>query len=121
MQTRQQEMRSGQEEIKNQIQAHIESEVDEIKIQVDRCIGKIEEEVQCVKGKIDKVESEVQEKIGNLERRISKLEDRPNNFQTSPELMYDRSTVKPLTDKHHGPFSRLSSTSSALQMGGRNF
>ncbi|GBM82103.1 hypothetical protein AVEN_161654-1 [Araneus ventricosus] len=92
-----QKMRSGQEEIKNQIQAHLESQVDEIKIHVDGCIGKIEEEVQCVKGKIGKVESEVQEKIGNLERRISELEDRPNNFQTSPELMYARSTIKPLT------------------------
>ncbi|GBM01572.1 hypothetical protein AVEN_220557-1 [Araneus ventricosus] len=92
-----QKMRSGQEEIKNQILAHVESQVDEIKIHVDGCIGKIEEEVQCVKGKIDKVESEVQEKIGNLERRISELEDRPNNFQTSPELMYARSTIKPLT------------------------
>ncbi|GBM01978.1 hypothetical protein AVEN_23698-1 [Araneus ventricosus] len=92
-----QKMRSGQEEIMNQIQAHVESQVDEIKIHVDGCIGKIEEEVQCVKGKIDKVESEVQEKIGNLERRISELEDRPNNFQTSPELMYARSTIKRLT------------------------
>ncbi|GBL92230.1 Transposon Ty3-I Gag-Pol polyprotein [Araneus ventricosus] len=97
MEAGQEEMRSGQEEIKNQIQAHVESQVDEIKIHVDGCIGKIEEEVQCVKGKIDKVESEVQEKIGNLERRISELEDRPNNFQTSPELMYARSTIKPLT------------------------
>ncbi|GBM00260.1 hypothetical protein AVEN_32612-1 [Araneus ventricosus] len=72
-------MQSGQEEIKNQIQAHIESHVDEIKIHVDGCIGKIEEEVQCVK-EIDKVESKVQEKIGNLERSLSELEDRPNNF-----------------------------------------
>ncbi|GBM22110.1 hypothetical protein AVEN_266472-1 [Araneus ventricosus] len=97
MEARQEEMRSGQEEIKNQIQAHVESQVDEIKIYVDGFIGKIEEEVQCVKGKIDKVESEVQEKIGNLERRISELEDRPNNFQTSPELIYTRSTIKLLT------------------------
>ncbi|GBM30021.1 Retrovirus-related Pol polyprotein from transposon 297 [Araneus ventricosus] len=87
MEAGQEEMGSGQEEIKNQIQAHVESQVDEIKTHVDGCIGKIEEEVQCVKGKIDKVESEVQEKIGNLERRISELEDRPNNFQTSPELI----------------------------------
>ncbi|GBN20268.1 hypothetical protein AVEN_106506-1 [Araneus ventricosus] len=97
MEAGQEEMRSGQEEIKNQIQAHVESQVDEIKIHVDGCIGKIEEEVQCMKGKIDKVESEVQKKIGNLERRISELEARPNNFQTSPELMYARSTIKSLT------------------------
>ncbi|GBM40903.1 hypothetical protein AVEN_234038-1 [Araneus ventricosus] len=97
MEAGQEEMRSEQEEIKNQIQAHVESQVDEIETHVDGCIGKIEEEVQCVKGKIDKVESEVLERIGNLERRISDLEDRPNNFQTSPELMYARLTIKPLT------------------------
>ncbi|GBO12836.1 hypothetical protein AVEN_140525-1 [Araneus ventricosus] len=57
------EMRSGQEEIKSQIQGHIESQVEEMKIPVFGYIGKIEEEVQCVKLKIAKVESEVQRKI----------------------------------------------------------
>ncbi|GBO07924.1 hypothetical protein AVEN_215828-1 [Araneus ventricosus] len=54
-----QEMRSGQEEIKSQIQAHTESHVEEMKTHVDECIGKIEEEVQCVKLKIEKVKSEL--------------------------------------------------------------
>ncbi|GBL72224.1 Retrovirus-related Pol polyprotein from transposon 412 [Araneus ventricosus] len=63
MEAGQEEMRSGQEEIKSQIQAHTESQVEEMKIHVDGCIGKIEEEMQCVKLKIEKVESEVQRKI----------------------------------------------------------
>ncbi|GBM64778.1 hypothetical protein AVEN_92098-1 [Araneus ventricosus] len=61
-----QEMRSGQEEIKNQIQA--QSQVDEIKIHVGGCIGKID--VQCVKGKIKKTESEVQRKIEGVEEKV---------------------------------------------------
>ncbi|GBM51651.1 hypothetical protein AVEN_30908-1 [Araneus ventricosus] len=101
-------MRSGQEEIKSRIQAHTESQVEEMKIHVDGCIGKIEEEVQCVKLKIKKVETEVQrnikesnckvqEKIGNLEIRISELEERPNYFPASPEFISSQPTVKPLT------------------------
>ncbi|GBM31667.1 hypothetical protein AVEN_198936-1 [Araneus ventricosus] len=108
MEAGQEEMRSGQEEIKSQIQAHTESQVEEMKNHVDGCIGKIEEEVQCVKLKIENVESEVQrkieesncevqEKIGNLERRISELEERPNYFPASPEFISSRPTVKPLT------------------------
>ncbi|GBM75876.1 hypothetical protein AVEN_164160-1 [Araneus ventricosus] len=95
MDTGQEEMRSGQEEIKSQIQAHTESQVEEKKIHVDGCIGKIEEEVKCVKLKIEKVESEVQrkieesryevqEKMSDLERRLSDLETRPNNFPANP-------------------------------------
>ncbi|GBO40612.1 hypothetical protein AVEN_76848-1 [Araneus ventricosus] len=80
-----------------------------MKIHVDGCIGKIEEEVQCVKLKIEKVESEVQrkieesrcevrEKMSDLERRrLGDLETRPNNFPANPEFMYSRPTVKPLT------------------------
>ncbi|GBM23205.1 hypothetical protein AVEN_159885-1 [Araneus ventricosus] len=109
MEAGQEEMRSGQEEIKSQIQAHTESQVQEMKIYVDGCIGKIEEEVQCVKLKIEKVESEVQrkmieesrcvvqEKMSDLERRLSDLETRPNNFPAYPESIYFRPTVKPLT------------------------
>ncbi|GBO06586.1 hypothetical protein AVEN_15622-1 [Araneus ventricosus] len=108
MEAGQEEMRSGKEEIKSQIQAHTENQVEEMKIHVDGCIGKIEEEVQCVKLKIEKVESEVQrkieesncevqEKVGNLERRISELEERPNDFPASPEFTSSRRTVKPLT------------------------
>ncbi|GBN11085.1 hypothetical protein AVEN_1999-1 [Araneus ventricosus] len=108
MEAGQEEMRSGQEEIKSKIQAHTENQVEEIKIHVDGCIGKIEEEVQCMKLKIKKVEievqrkieeskGEVQEKISNLERRISELEERPNYFPASPEFMSSRPTVKPLT------------------------
>ncbi|GBM54203.1 hypothetical protein AVEN_11268-1 [Araneus ventricosus] len=104
METGQEEMRSGQEEIKSQIQAHTESQVEKMKIHVDGCIGKTEEEVQCVKLKIEKVESEVQrkiegsncevqEKIGNLERRISELEERPNYFPASPEFISSRPTT----------------------------
>ncbi|GBM01724.1 hypothetical protein AVEN_271966-1 [Araneus ventricosus] len=94
--------------MKSQIQAHIESQVEEFKIHVDGCIGKIEAEVQCVKLKIEEVESEVQrkiegveekvqEKIVNLERRINELEERPNYFPASQEFMSPRPTVKPLT------------------------
>ncbi|GBN68728.1 hypothetical protein AVEN_133816-1 [Araneus ventricosus] len=101
-------MRSGQEEIKSPIQAHTESQVEEMKIPVFGYIGKIEEEVQCVKLKIGKVESEVQrkieesncevqEKIGNLERRVSELEERPNYFPASPEFISSRPTANPLT------------------------
>ncbi|GBO12709.1 hypothetical protein AVEN_10702-1 [Araneus ventricosus] len=96
-------MRSGQEEIKSQIQAHTESQVEEMKIHVDGCIGKIEEEVQCVKLKIEKVESEVQrkieesrcevqEKMSDLERRLSDLETRPNNFPANPEFITELKT-----------------------------
>ncbi|GBO24269.1 hypothetical protein AVEN_175358-1 [Araneus ventricosus] len=79
MQSGQEEMRSGQErlkqvrsiqeEMKSQIQAHTESQVEEIKIHVDGCIGKIEE-VQCVKLKIEEVESEVQRKIEGVEEKV---------------------------------------------------
>ncbi|GBN61398.1 hypothetical protein AVEN_173805-1 [Araneus ventricosus] len=97
MEAGQEEMRFGQEEIKSRIQAHTESQVEEMKIHVDGCIGKIEEEVQCVKLKIEESNCEVQEKIGNLERRISELEERPNYFPASPEFISSRPTVKPLT------------------------
>ncbi|GBL97484.1 hypothetical protein AVEN_162946-1 [Araneus ventricosus] len=100
-------MRTGQEEMKSQIQAHTESQVEEIKIHVDGCIGKIEE-VQCVKLKIEEVEREVQrkieaveekvqEKIGDIERRLGELEDRPFAFSASPEFMHPRPTLKFLT------------------------
>ncbi|GBM86028.1 hypothetical protein AVEN_30524-1 [Araneus ventricosus] len=105
-QERLEQVRSGPEEIKSQIQAHIKSKVEEIKIHADGCIGKIEE-VQCVKLKIKKVESEVQkkfegveekvqEKIGNLESRINELEERQNYFPASPEFISSRPTVTPL-------------------------
>ncbi|GBM00290.1 hypothetical protein AVEN_32637-1 [Araneus ventricosus] len=94
--------------MKSQIQAHIESQVEEIKIHDDGYIEKIEEEVQCAKRKIEEVESEVQrkiegveekvqEKIGNLERRINELEERPNYFPASQKFISSRPTVKPLT------------------------
>ncbi|GBN97650.1 hypothetical protein AVEN_252659-1 [Araneus ventricosus] len=94
--------------MKSQIQAHTGSQVEEIKIQVDECIGKIEEEVQCVKLKIEEVESKVQRKIegveekvqgkiGDIERRLSELEDRQFSFSASPEFMHPRLTIKSLT------------------------
>ncbi|GBN03834.1 hypothetical protein AVEN_233032-1 [Araneus ventricosus] len=102
------QVRSGQEGIKSQIQAHVESKVDEIKIHVHGCIGKTEEEIQCAKLKIETVEIEVQrkikgveenvqEKISNLERRINELEERPNYFPASQEFMSSRPALKPLT------------------------
>ncbi|GBN63170.1 hypothetical protein AVEN_164497-1 [Araneus ventricosus] len=104
---------------KDEMRTLVESQVEGISNHIDECIEKIEEEVQCVKGKIEKVENEVQRKIEkveenvqrkteeakgelqgkicNLERRLSELEERPKNFQTSPELMYSRPPVKPST------------------------
>ncbi|GBM06337.1 hypothetical protein AVEN_121380-1 [Araneus ventricosus] len=61
--------------------------IEKVESEVRRKIEGIEEKIEVSKG-------EAQEKIGNLERRISELENRQNNFQTSPELMYVRSTVK---------------------------
>ncbi|GBM26870.1 hypothetical protein AVEN_214807-1, partial [Araneus ventricosus] len=91
----QEEMRSGQERLEQEIKTH-----------VDGRIGKIEEEVQCVKLKIVEVESEVQrkiegveeqvqEKIGNLERRINELEERPNYFPASQEFVSSRPMSNP--------------------------
>ncbi|GBN64797.1 hypothetical protein AVEN_253371-1, partial [Araneus ventricosus] len=102
------EMRKGQEEMKNQIQSHVESEVGEIKDHVNSCIEKIEEDVQSVKREIGEVKGEVerkigevkekvQEKIGDLEKMLSELEDRPINFPANPDLTYSRPTVKSLT------------------------
>ncbi|GBM06031.1 hypothetical protein AVEN_49417-1 [Araneus ventricosus] len=68
--------------------------IEKVESEVQRKIEGVEEKVQR---KIEESKGEVQEKIGNLESRISELEDRPNYFQTSPELMYARSTLKPLT------------------------
>ncbi|GBO33649.1 hypothetical protein AVEN_19364-1 [Araneus ventricosus] len=79
-------MRAGKEEIR----AHVASQVEGIKDHFDGCIERMEEEVQGVKGEIEEVKNEVQEKMSDLERR-------PNNFLANPELMYSRSTVKPLT------------------------
>ncbi|GBN96202.1 hypothetical protein AVEN_83622-1 [Araneus ventricosus] len=86
MEKGQKEMKKGQEEMKNQIQSHVESKVGEIKDHVNRCIEKIEEDVQSVKREIGE--------IGDLEKRLSELEDRPINF---PDLTYSRPTVKSLT------------------------
>ncbi|GBN34242.1 hypothetical protein AVEN_237809-1 [Araneus ventricosus] len=108
-----------QEEMKNQIQSHVESKVGEIKDHVNSCIEKIEEDVQSVKreigevkgeverkieevedkvqGEIEEVKGKVQVKIGDLEKRHSELEDRPINFPANPDLTYSRPTVKSLT------------------------
>nr|GBM72566.1 hypothetical protein AVEN_139093-1 [Araneus ventricosus] len=112
-------MRKGQEEMKNEIQSHVESKVGEIKDHVNSCIEKIEEDVQSVKreigevkgeverkieevddkvqGKIEEVKEKVRVKIGDLEKRLSELEDRPINFPAYPDLTYSRPTVKSLT------------------------
>ncbi|GBM32238.1 hypothetical protein AVEN_131626-1 [Araneus ventricosus] len=97
-------IRAGKEEMR----AHVESQVEGIKDYIDVCIGRMEEEVQGVKGKIEEVKgevhmkieevkTEVQEKMSDLERRLSDLETRPNNFPANPEFMYSWPTVKPLT------------------------
>ncbi|GBM10809.1 hypothetical protein AVEN_271556-1 [Araneus ventricosus] len=85
----QEEMRKVQEEMKNQIQSHVESKVGEIKEHVNRCIEKIEEDVQSVKIEIGE--------IGDLEKRLNELEDRPIYFPANPDLTYSRPTVKSLT------------------------
>ncbi|GBM61247.1 hypothetical protein AVEN_145423-1 [Araneus ventricosus] len=85
-------IRAGKEEMR----AHVASQVEGIKDHVDGCIGRKEEEVQGVKGKIEEVKTEAQEKTSDLERRLSDLETRPNNFPANPEFMYSRPTVKPL-------------------------
>ncbi|GBN76873.1 hypothetical protein AVEN_132878-1 [Araneus ventricosus] len=79
------------------MRAHVASQVEGIKDHVDGCIGRMEEEVQGVKGKIEDVKTEVKEKMSHLERRLGDLETRPNNFPANPEFMYSRPTVKPLT------------------------
>ncbi|GBO30454.1 hypothetical protein AVEN_82661-1 [Araneus ventricosus] len=53
MEKGQEEMRK-QEEMKNQIQSHVESKAGEIKDHVNSCIEKIEEDVQSVKREIEK-------------------------------------------------------------------
>ncbi|GBL82258.1 hypothetical protein AVEN_252437-1 [Araneus ventricosus] len=121
MQSGQERMEKGQEKIKRLI--------DEVKGEVQRKIDEVEEKVQMkvedlkseVKGKIEEMEHKVQEKISEIERRLGELEDRPFSFSASPEFMHPRPTIKSLTfdDKHHRRSSRLSSTSSALQMDGR--
>ncbi|GBN28564.1 hypothetical protein AVEN_109600-1 [Araneus ventricosus] len=120
-------MKKGQEEMKNQIQAHVESQIEGMKDHVSSCIKKIEEDAQAMKGeikdvkgevqrktnevkskaqrKIEEVEGKVQEKISDIEKRICELEDRPNNFPASPEFMNSRQSVKPLK------FDRLTSWS----------
>ncbi|GBN24594.1 Retrovirus-related Pol polyprotein from transposon 297, partial [Araneus ventricosus] len=104
MEAGQERMEQVQEEMKDLIRAgkeemrvHVASQVEGIKDHVDECVGRMEEEVQGVKGKIEEVKTEVQEKMSDLERRLSDLETRPNNFPTNPEFMYSRPTVKPLT------------------------
>ncbi|GBN44163.1 hypothetical protein AVEN_20974-1 [Araneus ventricosus] len=95
-------MEKGQEEMKNQIQSHVKSQVIEFKNHVNICIERIED-VQSVKreieevkgevqrkmeevenkvnGKIEKVEEKFQGKIGDIEKRLSELEDRQINFR----------------------------------------
>ncbi|GBO16784.1 hypothetical protein AVEN_161521-1 [Araneus ventricosus] len=107
MEKGEEEMRKGQEEMKNQIQSHVESKVGEIKDHVNSCIEKIEDvqsvkrEIGEVKGeverKIGEVKEKVEVKIGDLEKRLSELEDRPINFPANPDLTYSRPTVKSLT------------------------
>ncbi|GBM29210.1 hypothetical protein AVEN_27819-1 [Araneus ventricosus] len=53
------DLKKGQEEMKSQIQAHVESQVEEIKDHVKSCIEKIEEDVQGVKRDIGEVKGEV--------------------------------------------------------------
>ncbi|GBM20740.1 hypothetical protein AVEN_105967-1 [Araneus ventricosus] len=86
-------IRAGKEEMR----AHVVSQVEGIKDHVNGCIGRMEEEVQGVKGKIEEVKTEVHEKMSDLERRLSDIETRPNNFPANPEFLYLRPTVKPLT------------------------
>ncbi|GBN10607.1 hypothetical protein AVEN_18038-1, partial [Araneus ventricosus] len=93
----QEEMKDLLRADKEEMRVHVASQVEGIKDHVDGCIGRMEEEVQGVKGKIEEVKTEVQEKMSDLERRLSDLETRPNNFPTNPEFMYSRPTVKPLT------------------------
>ncbi|GBN45279.1 hypothetical protein AVEN_38893-1 [Araneus ventricosus] len=111
-------MKKEQEEMKNQIQAHVESQTEGMKDHVNSCINKIEEDAQVMKGEIkdvkgevqrktnevkgkvqwniEEIEGKVQEKISDIEKWICELEDRPNNFPASPEFMYSRQSVKPL-------------------------
>ncbi|GBN02467.1 Transposon Ty3-I Gag-Pol polyprotein [Araneus ventricosus] len=100
---------------KEEMRAHVVSQVEGIEDHVDGCIGRMEEEVQGVKGKIEEVKTEVQEKMSDLERRLSDLETRPNNFPVNPKFMYSRPTVKPLTfdGKLHKEFQNLFSTCDA--------
>ncbi|GBN28178.1 hypothetical protein AVEN_116407-1 [Araneus ventricosus] len=100
-------MRKGQEEMKNEIQSHVESKVGEIENHVNSCIEKMEDvqsvkkEIGEVKGEVERkiveVKEKVQVKIGDLEKRLSELDDRPINFQANPDLTYSRPTVKSLT------------------------
>ncbi|GBN34689.1 hypothetical protein AVEN_116959-1 [Araneus ventricosus] len=90
---------------KEEMRADFKSQVEGIENYVDRCIGRMEEEVQGVNGnieegevhmKIEEVKSKVQENISDLEK-LNDLEIRPNNFPANPEFMYFQTAVKPLT------------------------
>ncbi|KAF8766552.1 Gypsy retrotransposon integrase-like protein 1 [Argiope bruennichi] len=65
-------LETGQEEMKKEIREHE--------------IGDVKEEVDNVQGK-----------ISVLEKRLCDLEERPINSMPSSEVMYSRTTVKPLT------------------------
>ncbi|GBM56081.1 hypothetical protein AVEN_21051-1, partial [Araneus ventricosus] len=103
-------MEKGQEEMKNEIQSHVESNVGEIKDHVNSCIEKIdvqsvkreigevkgeverkiEEAEDKVQGKIEEVKEKVQVKIGDLEKRLSELEDRPISRQIQTSRIPDQ-------------------------------
>ncbi|GBM35514.1 hypothetical protein AVEN_106748-1 [Araneus ventricosus] len=64
MRFEQEEMRKGQEEeeeMKNQIQVHVNSQVEDIKDHVNSFIKKVED-AEAIKGEIEDVKSEVQRK-----------------------------------------------------------
>ncbi|GBM36152.1 hypothetical protein AVEN_31352-2-1, partial [Araneus ventricosus] len=74
---RQERIEKGQEEMKNQIQAHVKSQVEGMKDHVNSCIKKIED-VQAMKGEIEDVKGEVQRKTdevkGEVHRKIEEVE-----------------------------------------------
>ncbi|GBN88885.1 hypothetical protein AVEN_221813-1 [Araneus ventricosus] len=74
-------LKKGQEEMKNRIEAHIESQVGEIKDHVNRCIEKIED-VQGVKRDIGEVKGKVQRKIEEVKSEVQgKIEEEKGEVQ----------------------------------------
>ncbi|GBM42684.1 hypothetical protein AVEN_217027-1 [Araneus ventricosus] len=88
-------MRKGQEEMKNQIQSHVESKVGEIKDHVNSCIEKIEEDVQSVKREIGEVKGEVERKIEEVEDKVQgKIEEVEDKVQGKIEEVKEKVQVK---------------------------
>ncbi|GBM10449.1 hypothetical protein AVEN_263359-1 [Araneus ventricosus] len=118
MESGQERMEKGQEEMVNTIQGDKKKYQDK-KTQFsgvfrnfrrstnpdERMIEEVEHKVQMkikevqdkVQGKMEEVEEKVQGKIDDIVRRLSELEDRPIGFSASPELVSSRQKDKPLT------------------------